>query len=266
MKPLVINTPLFVALALAWTTLLGCEANGNASVDTAFSSPDSATAVEASRSVNSLDGISFPIENTPITITRSPEAVTFMEEDELSDLLVDLKGYFSTQNDGDFAGTLQYYPLYRANMDSAQQAQTVELMSEWWDKGLHNQTEFAEILYVSMSHRDGDQDVVLLNMDLIHRVVFIDFQGGNPSGWKGMVESNYGKGNATFHSVPGTPKLEYWEVRGDNRMWAVKQVDSDHWCFLPANFNERGGGQFMTVDAMTALLRHRSENDPFRLN
>jgi hypothetical protein len=81
-----------------------------------------------------------------------------------------------------------------------------------------------------------------------------------------MVESNYGKGNATFHSVPGTPKLEYWEVRGDNRMWAVKQVDSDHWCFLPANFNERGGGQFMTVDAMTALLRHRSENDPFRLN
>jgi len=205
------------------------------------------------------------LEETPVNVSVAPGAAIFIEEADLEAITRDLEGYFSTQNNGDWAGTLGYYPLYRAPMDSAARANTIQAMDDWWDKGLRNQTEAADMLYTSTMYRDGDQDVVLLNMDLIHRVIFIDFQDGNPQGMKGMVESSYGKGNATFLTLPGEPKIEYWEVRGDNSMWAVKSVDSDTWCFLPANFNERGGGNFMTVDAMTALLRHRSDNDPNRL-
>lgn len=205
------------------------------------------------------------LEQTPVQVTLAPGAAVFIEDADLKAIQRDLTGYFATQNNGDWAGTLGYYPLYRAPMDSTARANTIKAMNDWWEKGLRNQTEASDILYTSTKYRDGDQDVVLLNMDLIHRVIFIDFQDGNPQGMKGMVESSYGKGNTTFFTLPGEPKIEYWEVRGDNRMWAVKSVDSETWCFLPANFNERGGGNFMTVDAMTTLLRHRSDNDPNRL-
>ncbi len=202
--------------------------------------------------------------NAPVTITQAPAAALFLDQAVADDILEDLGTYFTAQNQGDWDAILDFYPLYRSPMDSAMRANTIEGMNMWWEKGLRNQTELADLLYASTIYRDGDQDVVLMNLDLVHRVIFIDFEG-NPSGMKGMVESNYGKGNATFFSQGGDPKVEYWEVRGDNRMWAVKQVGGDHWCFLPANFNERGGSNFMTVDAMTTLLRHRSENDPNRL-
>ena len=52
----------------------------------------------------------------------------------------------------------------------------------------------AEIVYASPAFTDGDQDVVLLNMQLSHFVEFYPhFDGPRPDGMKGMVESNYGK-------------------------------------------------------------------------
>jgi hypothetical protein len=202
--------------------------------------------------------------NTPVSITQAPAAALFLDQEVADHILEDLRKYFTAQNQGDWEAILDFYPLYRSPMDSATRATTIDGMNTWWEKGLRNQTELADLLYASNIYRDGNQDVVLLNLDLVHRVIFIDFEG-NPSGMKGMVESNYGKGNAQFFTEGDNPKVEYWEVRGDNRLWAVKEVGGDHWCFLPANFNERGGSQFMTVDAMTTLLRHRSENDPNRL-
>ena len=253
MAPILRNT--FLAFAAFFSLAnSGCE------------STDGSTSTTAAHVAAEKAEIPLAIENTPVTITQSPGLASFIEQEDLSGLLLDLKAYFASQNNGDFLETMSYYPLYRTTMDSAQIAQSVEQMEKFWDSGVRNQTEAADVLYVSEMYRDGDQDVVLMNMDLVHRVMFVDYQESmKPEGMKGMVESSYGKGNATFISLDTDPKLEYWEVRGDNRIWAVRQVDTDRWCFLPANFNERGGGTFMTVDAMTALLRHRSSNDPFRL-
>lgn len=229
-------------------------------------SPSSTGSGSSEASPEVLQDVPFAVANQPVTITQAPGAAVFMDADEVEAMLTDLKGYFASQNAGDFATTMTYYPLYRANMDSAMIAQSIEQMDMFWEQGVRNQTEAADVLYISNKYRDGDQDVVLLNMDLIHRVIFVGYEESmSPKGMKGMVESSYGKGNAQFFSLNSDPKVEYWEVRGDNRLWAVRQVDTDRWCFLPANFNERGGGAFMTVDAMTSLLRHRSENDPFRL-
>lgn len=251
MKHLVRNmAPMVWAVALA-TSWLGCG------VESATSTAGSEG--EVPQTVNGV-----ALEKQPVTITQAPAAALFLDQAMADDILKDLGSYFTAQNEGDWDAILDFYPLHRSPMDSATRATTIEGMEMWWEKGLRNQTELADLLYASTPYRDDDQDVVLLNLDLIHRVIFIDFEG-NPSGMKGMVESNYGKGNAQFFSEEGDPKVEYWEVRGDNRLWAVKEVDGDHWCFLPANFNERGGGQFMSVDAMTTLLRHRSENDPNRL-
>lgn len=229
-------------------------------------SPSSTGSGSSEASPEVLQDVPFAVANQPVTITQAPGAAVFMDADEVEAMLTDLEGYFASQNAGDFATTMTYYPLYRANMDSAMIAQSIEQMDMFWEQGVRNQTEAADVLYISNKYRDGDQDVVLLNMDLIHRVIFVGYEESmSPKGMKGMVESSYGKGNAQFFSLNSDPKVEYWEVRGDNRLWAVRQVDTDRWCFLPANFNERGGGAFMTVDAMTSLLRHRSENDPFRL-
>lgn len=253
MAPIVRNT--FLAFAAFFSLAnSGCE------------STDGPTPTPAADEAAGKTELPLAIENTPVTITQSPGLASFIEQEDLSALLRDLKAYFVSQNKGDFRETMSYYPLYRTNMDSAQIALSVESMKKFWESGVRNQTEAADVLYVSEMYRDGDQDVVLLNMDLVHRVLFVDYQESmKPEGMKGMVESSYGKGNATFISLDTEPKLEYWEVRGDNRLWAVRQLNTDRWCFLPANFNERGGGAFMTVDAMTALLRHRSSNDPFRL-
>jgi len=229
-------------------------------------SPSSTGSGSSEASPEVLQDVPFAVANQPVTITQAAGAAVFMDADEVEAMLTDLEGYFASQNAGDFATTMTYYPLYRANMDSAMIAQSIEQMDMFWEQGVRNQTEAADVLYISNKYRDGDQDVVLLNMDLIHRVIFVGYEESmSPKGMKGMVESSYGKGNAQFFSLNSDPKVEYWEVRGDNRLWAVRQVDTDRWCFLPANFNERGGGAFMTVDAMTSLLRHRSENDPFRL-
>ena len=241
---------------LIWAAVLATSWQGCGEGSATSSAGNDAVAPETTGSVVTA--------NTPVTITQAPAAALFLDQDQVDDILDDLGSYFTAQNQGDWDAILDFYPLHRSPMDSTTRATTIEGMNTWWEKGLRNQTELADLLYASTPYRDGDQDVVLLNLDLLHRVIFIDFEG-NPSGMKGMVESNYGKGNAQFFSEEGDPKVEYWEVRGDNRLWAVKEVGSDHWCFLPANFNERGGGQFMTVDAMTTLLRHRSENDPNRL-
>lgn len=244
-------------VALIGAILMGCD------------NPTDTTGTSAAVSGEAparVSDVPFAVADQPVTITQAPGAALFVDDQTAQHILRDLEGYFASQNAGDFATTMTYYPLYRANMDSAMIAQSVEQMNAFWDQGVRNQTEAADVLYMSNAYRDGDQDVVLLNMDLVHRVIFLDYEGTmSPKGMKGMVESSYGKGNAQFNSLDTNPKVEYWEVRGDNRLWAVRQVDTDRWCFLPANFNERGGGAFMTVDAMTSLLRHRSDNDPFRL-
>ena len=68
---------------------------------------------------------------------------------------------------------------------------------------------------------------------------------------KGMVESNYGKGNAVYKEAPiaegDSLPLRYWEISGLNRIWAVSHVDSSHWCFLPPNFNESGAAGMMVL-------------------
>lgn len=235
------------------------------SCDSPSSSSDG-SANQAGQAPTLVQDVPFAVADQPVTITQAPGAAVFIEASEAEAILTDLEGYFASQNAGDFATTMTYYPLYRANMDSAMIAQSVDQMEMFWDQGVRNQTEAADVLYISNMYRDGDQDVVLLNMDLVHRVIFVGYEESmSPKGMKGMVESSYGKGNAQFFTIESDPKVEYWEVRGDNRLWAVRQVGTDRWCFLPANFNERGGGAFMTVDAMTSLLRHRSDNDPFRL-
>ena len=125
----------------------------------------------------------------------------------------------------------------------------------------------AEIVYASPAFKDGDQEVVLINMNLIHYVEFLPhYDGPSPSGMKGMVESNYGKGNATYKEneiIEGDSlPFRYWEITGLNRIWALSHVDSSHWCFLPPNFNESGSAFMMSSDAMVGGLRHRRENDP----
>ena len=90
----------------------------------------------------------------------------------------------------------------------------------------------AEVIYASPAFTDGDQQVVLINMRLRHFVEFFPrYDGPSPSGMKGMVESNYGKGNATYFENPvadgDSLPFRYWEISGLNRIWALSAAD---WC------------------------------------
>ncbi len=201
-----------------------------------------------------------------VEVSISPEVAAFVEVNTLDDIAADMVDYFQKSNDMDWAGAMGHHPLHR-QPDTAFLSQAVEVMTRFSDMGLRNRTEKVELLYASELVDDNDQEVVLLNMNLVHFVDFNSTYAGNVEGMKGMVESNYGKGNATYHvgepsEVDSLPPFRYWEVRGQSRIWALSAKDSSHWCFLPANFNEGGGGNYMSGEAMVAALRHRREFDP----
>jgi hypothetical protein len=203
--------------------------------------------------------------NVEVTLSTTG-LLAFVGMDTLEVIASDLHSYFQSTNDGDWGQLMRHFPLHKRS-DTAFTESSKRALQMWWENGVRNRTEMAEIVYASPATLDNDQQVVLLNMKLKHIVEFYPFYtGANPSGMKGMVESNYGKGNATYYeealaegdSLP----FRYWEINGLNRIWAVSHVDSNHWCFLPPNFNEGGAANMMSSDAMVQGLRHRRANDP----
>jgi hypothetical protein len=194
------------------------------------------------------------------------ELHSFVGSDTLEVIASNLKTYFQSTNDGEWDQLMRHFPLHK-RADTAFVNSSKRALQHWWDNGVRNRTEFSEIIYVSPAALDNDQEVILLNMKLKHFVEFHPFYtGSNPEGMKGMVESNYGKGNATFHELPlaegDSIPFRYWEIDGLNRIWALSHVDSAHWCFLPPNFNESGAANMMGSEAMVSGLRHRRTNDP----
>lgn len=201
-----------------------------------------------------------------VEISISPQVSSHIDENVLQDIVRDMEDYFQKSNSMDWAGAMGHHPLHR-QPDTAFIRQAVEVMTKFSEMGLRNRTERVEVLYASEMVDDDDQEVVLLNMNLVHFVDFNTSYQGNVEGMKGMVESNYGKGNATYRvgepaEVDSLPPFRYWEVRGQSRIWALSAKDSSHWCFLPANFNEGGGANYMSGSAMVEALRHRREFDP----
>lgn len=204
-------------------------------------------------------------EGLGVTIA-SDDLNSFVGRDTLEQITQNLFDYFKSTNDADWDQLMHFFPLHK-NSDTAFVNSSKRALDYWTERGVQNRTEMAEIVYASPAFKDGDQEVVLINMNLLHYVEFLPhYDGPSPSGMKGMVESNYGKGNATYKeneilegdSLP----FRYWEITGLNRIWALSHVDSSHWCFLPPNFNESGSAFMMSSDAMVGGLRHRRENDP----
>jgi len=199
-----------------------------------------------------------------VVITES--VASFVGGDTLAQIAADMADYFQKSNNMDWAAAMGHHPLHR-QPDTAFVRKAVEVMDQFSDRGLRNRTEKVEILYASKRVDDQDQEVVLINMDLVHFVDFDSKYQGNVEGMRGMIESNYGKGNGTYKEgapseVDSLPPYRYWEIRGKSRIWALSAKDSTHWCFLPANFNEGGGGNYMSGQAMVEALRHRREFDP----
>lgn len=218
-----------------------------------------------SPSSSSFDETAENNRNVNVSISEA-ELHAFIGMDTLQAIASDLHSYFQSTNDGEWDALMRHFPLHKRS-DTAFTESSKRALQMWWDNGVRNRTELAEIVYASPVASDNDQQVVLLNMNLKHFVEFHPFYTStNPSGMKGMVESNYGKGNATYHEreiVEGDSlPFRYWEISGMNRIWAVSHMDSSHWCFLPPNFNEGGAANMMGSEAMVQGLRHRRANDP----
>ena len=153
----------------------------------------------------------------------------FVGRDTLEQITQNLFDYFKSTNDADWDQLMHFFPLHK-NSDTAFVNSSKRALDYWTERGVQNRTEMAEIVYASPAFKDGDQEVVLINMNLRHYVEFLpQYDGPSPSGMKGMVESNYGKGNATYKeneilegdSLP----FRYWEITGLNRIWALSHVD-----------------------------------------
>ncbi|HBP45930.1 MAG TPA: hypothetical protein DD635_08490 [Flavobacteriales bacterium] len=215
------------------------------------------------------------VQDIPETNSEMIEQVTisendlhaFVSSDTLEVIARNLTEYFAATNEGRWDDLMHHFPMHKKQGDTAFVQSSKEALDHWTERGVRNRTAAAEIVYASPAFADGDQQVILLNMELSHFVEFYpNYDGPRPDGMKGMVESNYGKGNAVYKEEPLAPgdslPLRYWEVSGLNRIWAVSHVDSAHWCFLPPNFNESGAASMMGANAMVDALRHRRANDP----
>lgn len=218
-------------------------------------SPDAKNAQSAA---HSTEGLNVNIASDALN--------SFVSRDTLEQITQNLFEYFKSTNEANWDQLMHHFPLHK-NSDTAFVNSSKRALDYWTERGVQNRTEMAEIVYASPVFEDGDQEVVLINMKLRHYVEFLPlYDGPSPSGMKGMVESNYGKGNATYKEneiVEGDSlPFRYWEITGLNRIWALSHVDSSHWCFLPPNFNESGSAFMMSSDAMVGGLRHRRENDP----
>ena len=218
-------------------------------------SPDAKNAQSAA---HSTEGLNVKIASDALN--------SFVSRDTLEQITQNLFEYFKSTNEANWDQLMHHFPLHK-NSDTAFVNSSKRALDYWTERGVQNRTEMAEIVYASPVFEDGDQEVVLINMKLRHYVEFLPlYDGPSPSGMKGMVESKYGKGNATYKEneiVEGDSlPFRYWEITGLNRIWALSHVDSSHWCFLPPNFNESGSAFMMSSDAMVGGLRHRRENDP----
>lgn len=221
-------------------------------------------------SISRAQEVNYGIERemlTEVTIAAT-DLHAHVSEDTLKAIANDLTAYFIATNEAQWDDLMHYFPMHKKQGDTAFVNGSKRALEHWTERGVQNRTASAEIVYTSPVYRDNDQDVVLLNMKLSHFVEFHrHYDGPRPNGMKGMVETNYGKGNATYRETPlapgdSIPELRYWEVSGYNRIWAVSHVDSAHWCFLPPNFNETGASGMMGANAMVEALRHRRANDP----
>ena len=247
-----------LGLGLSSCTSPTSSARANSQSDEAQSEHPALRTWELNSSDSEWDGIA--------NVEIAENAVAFVGRDTLEQIVQDMQEYFQLSNDGDWVGAMGHHPLHRRD-DTTFMGQAVEVMEKFSEMGLRNRTENVEILYAGAVVDDNDQEVLLINMNLVHFVEFAEKYEGNVAGMKGMVESNYGKGNATYHEgapaeVDSLQPYRYWEVRGQSRIWALSAKDADHWCFLPANFNEGGGAMYMGGEAMVEALRHRRDNDP----
>lgn len=242
-------------IVLLTLLLMACK-EGSAPL---YRSLESEPSVQVSQDLNRdmLDSVAITTEENRL----------FVSIDTLQAIATDLTGYFRATNEARWNDLLHYYPLHKTPNDSSMRNNMTNQMEEWTKRGVKNRTAAAEIMYASKVFLDGDQEVVLLNMDLLHFVEFYPYYDGpRPDGLKGMINSSYGKNNGTYKETflaPGDSiPLKYWEVEGLSRIWAVSHVDSSHWCFLPPNFNETGASSMMGGNAMVEALRHRRTNDP----
>jgi hypothetical protein len=249
--------PILVALCLGVSGLTGCAEEGGKTI----------VLNAEGRWLDPKD----PERDGTCEVTAVDQGLaSFVGGDTLDRILADMQTYFQSTNDGAWAQLLTHYPMHREN-DTTMAAKSAEMLQQWWDFGLRNRTEWARVAYVSKTALDtmgAPQHVVLLNMDLSHYVEFLpNYTQMDPSGMRGMVESLYGKGTATYFtdSIPhadSTAVVREWQVKGETRIWAVMPVGGQKWCFLPANFNEGGGAKYMGGTAMVELLKHRTEFDP----
>ena len=240
-------------IALVFVLVVGSF--GCTEANTAVSRPQTSPEVEPSQFL------------TEVTISET-ELNASLAMDTLEIITENLTEYFKATNEARWGDLMHYFPLHKKQGDTAFVNGSMRALDHWTERGVRNRTASAEILYASPVLHDNDQNVVLLNMRLSHFVEFFAQYDGPPAdGMKGMVESNYGKGNATYKETPlqpgdSVPEIRYWEINGLNRIWAVNHVDSSHWCFLPPNFNETGAAGMMGANAMVEALRHRRANDP----
>lgn len=221
----------------------------------------------AQESPSSVQNSPTDLPQVSVTLAEA-DLHSFVSSDTLAAISGDLLSYFQCTNEARWDDLMHHFPLHKLpEGDTSFVNGSKRALEYWTEHGVRNRTESARIVYASPSILDNDQEVVLLNMELSHYVEFFpNYEGPPPSGMKGMVESNYGKGNAVYKegeiaegdSIP----LKYWEIKGLSRIWAVSHVDSAHWCFLPPNFNESGSAYMMGGDAMVEALRHRRNNDP----
>jgi len=241
-------TGLFVTCLLAGMT--GCSENAGS----------------ISRAQGQIEGVERHMLNE-VTIAKE-NLNSYVSEDTLMAIQSDLTAYFKATNEARWDDLMHYFPMHKKQGDTAFVNGSKRALEHWTERGVQNRTAAAEIVYSSPVYRDNDQDVVLLNLDLSHYVEFHrNYDGPRPNGMKGMVETNYGKGNATYRESgiatgDSIAELRYWEVAGYSRIWAVSHIDSAHWCFLPPNFNETGAAGMMGANAMVEALRHRRANDP----
>ena len=131
------------------------------------------------------------------------ELNAFVSEDTLEVIAQDLTSYFQATNEGRWDDLMHHFPMHKKQGDTTFVKSSKEALEHWTERGVKNRTAAAELIYASPAFLDGDQEVVLLNMRLSHFVEFHpNYDGPRPNGMKGMVESNYGKGNAVYKEAP----------------------------------------------------------------
>lgn len=98
----------------------------------------------------------------------------FIARDTLENITQNLFDYFESTNDADWSQLMHHFPLHK-NSDTAFINSSIRALDYWTERGVQNRTEMAEVVYASPAFLDGDQEVVLLNMNLRHYVEFLPY-------------------------------------------------------------------------------------------